>query len=194
MQFCPNCKTEYTDEENLCVDCGIPLVAKLPAPQPMDICDECGADIGLDSDFCPFCGALYAEDQYSCTNHPLAVARGVCVICQQLFCNDCLKKTNGKFLCIDHQHIELSEGWAVVFTTGDRIEADIVRGKLESAGITTNPRNTTTISMMADGFIDNALGRTIFKYPIKIFVPTEQYFDALAVLEHTDKNDVEEQH
>lgn len=82
----------------------------------------------------------------------------------------------------------------MVFTTGDRIEADIVRGKLESAGITTNPRNTTTISMMADGFIDNALGRTIFKYPIKIFVPTEQYFDALAVLEHTDKNDVEEQH
>jgi hypothetical protein len=192
MQFCPNCKTEYTDEAMLCADCRIPLVERLPESQPMDVCDECSADIGLDSDFCPYCGTLFAEDQYSCTKHPLAVATGVCVICQELYCSDCLKKVQGKFLCTDHQHIEVSEGWAVVFQTGDRIEADIIRGKLENAGIATNPRNTTSISMMADGFIDNALGRTIFKYPIKIFVPTERYVDALAVVLNTNTSDVEE--
>jgi len=192
MQYCPNCKTEYTDEADLCADCRIPLVDKLPEPAPMDVCDECGADIGLDSDYCPFCGALFAEAQYSCTKHPIAVATGVCVICQQLFCDECLKKKYGKFLCTEHSKIEVFEGWAVVFKTGDYIEAEIVRGKLENAGIKTNPQNTTNIAMMADGFIDNALGRTIFKYPVKVFVPTERYFDALEVINEEIPRDVEE--
>ncbi|MEW5799259.1 MAG: zinc ribbon domain-containing protein [Bacteroidota bacterium] len=192
MQFCPNCKTEYTDEAELCADCGIPLVEKLPEPEPMDVCEECGADIGLDSDFCPFCGTLFAEGQYSCTKHPIAVATGVCVICQQLYCDECLSKKNGKFLCSDHKEIEVSEGWAMIFKTGDYIEAEIIRGKLENAGIPTNPRNVGNIATLADGFIDNSLGRTIFKYPVKIFVPTERYFDALSVVLDTNLSDVQE--
>lgn len=192
MQFCPNCKTEYTDEANLCAECGIPLVDKLPEQEPMDVCDECGADIGLDSDYCPFCGTLFAEDQYSCTKHPIAIATGVCVICQELYCDECLTKKNGKLLCSDHKEIEVSEGWALIFKTGDYIEAEIIRGKLESAGISTNPRNVGNIATLADGFIDNTLGRTIFKYPVKIFVPTEQYFEALSiVLEHHPSDDQE---
>lgn len=194
MQFCPNCKTEYTDEAELCADCQIPLVDKLAKPAPMDECDECGADIGLDSDYCPFCGALFAEEQYSCTKHPIAIATGVCVICQQLFCDECITKKNGKYLCSDHNKIEVSEGWALAFKTGDYIEAEIIRGKLENAGIKTNPKNTTNIAMMAEGFIDNALGRTIFKYPIKIFVPTEQYFDAIEVINENNSDDVEKQY
>lgn len=192
MQFCPNCKTEYTDEAELCAECGIPLVDTLPEPAPMDTCDECGADIEIDSDYCPFCGALFAEDQYSCTNHPIAVATGVCVICRQLYCGTCLSKKNGKFLCTEHKEIEVSEGWAMVFKTGDYIEAEIIRGKLENAGIVTNPRNVGNIATLADGFIDNTLGRTIFKYPVKIFVPTDRYFDALRVVLETHSSDVQE--
>lgn len=192
MQFCPQCKTEYTDEADLCADCQIPLVEKIPDVSPMDVCDECGADIGMDSDFCPFCGALFAGDQYSCTKHPLAVAAGVCVVCQQLFCSECMVKKYGNHLCVDHKNIEVSQGWAMVFKTGDYMEAEIMRGKIENAGIKTNPKNTTNIGMMADGFIDNALGRTIFKYPIKIFVPVENYFDALNVVQEDYSEDVEE--
>lgn len=192
MQFCPNCKTEYTDEADLCADCGIPLVENLPEPEAMDVCDECGADIGLDSDYCPFCGTLFAEDQYSCTKHPIAVSTGVCVICQGLYCDECLTKKNGKLLCSDHKDIEVSEGWALIFKTGDYIEAEIIRGKLESSGISTNPRNVGNIATLADGFIDNTLGRAIFKYPVKIFVPTEQYFDALRVVTETHSSDVQE--
>lgn len=192
MQFCPNCKTEYTDEANLCADCGIPLVEKLPEPEAMDACDVCGNDIGLDSEYCPFCGTLFAEDQYSCTKHPIAVATGVCVICQELYCDECLTKKNGKLLCSDHKEIEVSEGWALIFKTGDYIEAEIIRGKLESAGISTNPRNTGNIATLADGFIDNTLGRTIFKYPVKIFVRTERYFEALSIVLEHHPRDVEE--
>ncbi|MHB1049990.1 MAG: double zinc ribbon domain-containing protein [Bacteroidota bacterium] len=190
MQFCPNCKTEYTDEAELCADCGIPLVDKLPVAEPMDVCDKCGADIGMDSDYCPFCGTLFAEDQYSCSNHPIAVATGVCVICQQLFCKECISLINGKHLCRDHSSIEVSEGWALVFKTADFIEAEIIRGKLENAGIPVNPRNVGNISTLADGFIDNPLGRTIFKYPVKVFVPLEKYFEAVEVVNQDFSNDV----
>jgi RNA polymerase subunit RPABC4/transcription elongation factor Spt4 len=190
MQFCPNCKTEYTDEAELCADCGIPLVDKLPVAEPMDVCDKCGADIGFDSDYCPFCGTLFAEDQYSCSNHPIAVATGVCVICQQLFCPECISVKNGKHLCRDHASIEVSEGWALVFKTADFIEAEIIRGKLENAGIPVNPRNVGNIATLADGFIDNPLGRTIFKYPVKVFVPLEKYFEAVEVVNQDFSNDV----
>lgn len=42
--------------------------------------------------------------------------------------------------------------------------------------------NTTNIGVLADGFMDNALGRTIFKYPIKIFVPADQFLTAQEIL------------
>lgn len=187
MQFCPYCKTEYTDEAMLCFECRIPLVETLPAPDPVDVCDECGMEIGIDSDFCPFCGTLFAADQYSCTNHPIAVATGVCVVCQKLFCPECLTVKKKSCLCRDHASVQLSEGWALVHSTGDYIEAEIVRGKLENAGIPTNPRNVGNIATLADGFIDNTLGRTIFKYPVKIFVPQNRHDEAVDVIaaDHT---------
>ncbi|MDD8019200.1 MAG: zinc ribbon domain-containing protein [Bacteroidota bacterium] len=184
MQFCPNCKTEYTDEAEICADCQIPLVDQLPddVNAGLEECENCNGKYEFDSDYCPHCGTLFAEDQYSCTNHPTGVAAGVCVICHQLFCEKCLTKKNGRYLCSDHAAVEVSEGWALVFKSSDYIEAEIIHGKLESAGITTNRRNTGNIATLADGFIDNALGRTIFKYPIKIFVPSNHYLEAIKIV------------
>jgi hypothetical protein len=182
MKYCPECKAEYKDEAMVCSDCNTLLVSSLPESRPMEECDTCGGEVELDSDFCPHCGTLFAEDQYSCTNHPTGVAAGVCVICQQVFCDKCLFKKNGRQFCKDHAAVEVSEGWAVVLKTHDYIEAEIIRGKLDSAGITTNRRNTGNIATLADGFIDNSLGRTIFKYPIKIYVPANQYTDALNIV------------
>lgn len=178
MKFCPNCKTEYKDEAIFCADCNILLVDSLPEPVPMNECDNCGGEVDLDSDFCPQCGTLFAEDQYSCTNHPIAVAVGICVICQQLFCGECLTKKNKRYFCSEHSAIEASEGWTVVFSTSDFYEAQIVKGKLENAGIVTLSKNTTNIGVLADGFMDTTLGRTIFKYPIKIFVPADKFLEA----------------
>jgi hypothetical protein len=182
MKFCPNCKIEYTDEAIFCSDCNILLVEALPVPAPMNQCDNCSGEVDLDSDYCPQCGTLYAEDQYSCTNHPTGIATGVCVVCQKLFCNECLSEKKKRLYCTDHVHIEASEGWTVIFSSTDYFEAEIIRGKLDSAGITTHSTNTTNIGVLADGFMDNALGRTIFRYPIKIFVPADQYLSAKEIL------------
>jgi hypothetical protein len=178
MKFCASCRSEYTDEGIFCSECNILLVDSLPVPAPMNQCDNCGGEVDLDSDFCPQCGTLYAEDQYSCTKHPTGIATGVCVICQQLFCTECLNEKNNRLYCDAHIDIEASEGWTVIFTSADFYEAAIVRGRLESGGFVTNTANATNIGYMSDGIMDNALGRIIFKYPIKIFVPADQYLNA----------------
>lgn len=182
MKFCPNCRTEYTDEAIFCSDCNILVVESLPKPAPINECDNCGGSVDLDSDYCPQCGTLYAEDQYSCTNHPTGVATGVCVVCQKLFCTDCLTEKNKRLYCTEHSGIEALEGWTMVFSTSDYYEAALVRGNLENGGITVHSTNTTNIGVMADGFMDNALGRTIFKYPVKLFVPADQYLSAQQIL------------
>ncbi len=85
-------------------------------------------------------------------------------------------------LCEEHRKVEVSEDWAVAFQSVDYYEANIVRGKLESAGITVNPRNNASIGFIADGFIEGPIGRSILKYPVKVFVPLDQYLDAVKVV------------
>ena len=182
MKFCPSCRVEYTDDAIFCSDCNVLLFDTLPIPTPLNQCDNCGGEVDLDSDYCPQCGTLYAEDQYSCTNHPTGVATGVCVVCQNLFCDECLTERNKRLYCNEHNDIEASEGWTVIFKSSDFYEAEIVRGKLQSAGMTTHSTNTTNIGVLADGFMDNTLGRIIFKYPIKVFVPADQYLTAQKIL------------
>ncbi|MFA5832675.1 MAG: zinc ribbon domain-containing protein [Bacteroidota bacterium] len=189
MKFCPNCKVEYTDEALFCSDCNILLVDTLPVPAPMNQCDNCGGEVDLDSDYCPQCGTLYAEDQYSCTNHPTGIAVGVCVVCQKLFCIECLTVKKKRHYCDEHIGIEASEGWTVIFSSHDYYEAEMIRGRLQSAGITAHSTNTTNIGVLADGFMDNALGRTIFKYPIKVFVPADQYLSAQNILAENNPPD-----
>jgi len=144
----------------------------------MNQCDNCGGEVDLDSDFCPQCGTLYAEDQYSCTNHPTGIATGVCVICQQLFCTECLNEKHKRLYCDKHVAIESSEGWTVIFLTADIYEAEIIRTRLESGGFANHSTNTMNIGLLSDGIMDNPLGRIIFKYPIKIFVPADTYLAA----------------
>lgn len=182
MKVCPNCKTEYEDIATVCSDCGAELVAALPELSPLDICDTCGREAPMDMDFCPHCGTLYAEGEFSCTNHPIAIATGVCIICQQLYCSECLVEKKNRLLCIGHRDIELREDWALIFKSADFYEAQIIRGKLESAGITTNPLNTTNPGFLADGMIESAIGRAILRYPIKIFVPIDQFLEAEEIL------------
>lgn len=189
MKICPNCKIEYEDVASVCADCGSELVSSSPNLSPLERCDNCGKEAPLDMDFCPHCGTLYAEDQYSCTNHPLAAATGVCVVCQQLYCDECLVEKRYRLLCTGHQNVELREDWALIFKSVDFYEAQIIRGKLDSAGITTNPVNTTNPGFLADGMIESTIGRTLLQYPIKIFVPVDQYLEAAEILSepHTDE-------
>ena len=64
----------------------------------------------------------------------------------------------------------------------DFYEAQVMRGKLESAGIQTNPMNMTNPGFIADGMIESAIGRTLLRYPIKIFVPINEYTEATEII------------
>ena len=184
MPYCPHCKTEYIKGVARCSDCGAVLVDELPTPVEIvfDECENCGEEVTPDSDFCIHCGVLLSDEAFRCDTHTASPAVAVCIICRRLVCAECLKKKRGKIFCSEHKAVEVSEDWAVAFQSYDYYEANIVRGKLENAGITVNPRNNTSIGFIADGFIDSSIGRSILRYPVKVFVPLDQYLDAVKIL------------
>lgn len=184
MPYCPNCQTEYVPGVTRCADCGVALVDHLPTSQAIefDECGNCGERITPDSDFCIHCGVLLSDEEFRCETHTASRAVAVCIICRRLLCAECLKEKHGKMFCPEHKAVEVSEDWAVAFQSVDYYEANIVRGKLESAGIMVNPRNNTSIGFIADGFIESAIGRSILRYPVKVFVPLDQYLDAVNIL------------
>ena len=182
MPFCPQCRTEYREGIAECSDCRVPLVPSLPEPQAVEQCDYCSEDVTADSEFCIHCGALFEADGQFCEVHTSSPAVAVCVICHRLLCGECRVLKGRRSFCADHEKVETSEGWAVAFQSVDYYEANIIRGKLESAGLTVNPRNNTSIGFIADGFIESAIGRSILKYPVKVFVPLDQYLEAVEVI------------
>ena len=184
MPFCPNCKSEYVAGITRCSDCDVPLVDHLAGevPAEYDECTNCFEAVTADSDFCVHCGFLLSEEDFFCEKHPALKAVAVCVICRRLMCEECTNKQGAKMLCEEHKKIEISEDWAVAFQSVDFYEANIVRGKLESAGVTVNPRNNASIGFIADGFMEGPIGRSILKYPVKVFVPLDQYLKAIEVV------------
>ncbi len=184
MPFCPTCKTEYHAGVTRCADCGVLLVEQLADQRTEDLetCSNCSETVTADSEFCIHCGSIFSAENFRCEKHPAVTATAVCVICHRLLCGDCSVNKGVRTFCDDHKNVETSEDWAVAFQSVDYYEANIVRGKLESAGVTVNPRNNTSIGFIADGFIESAIGRSILKYPVKVFVPLDQYLDALEVI------------
>jgi hypothetical protein len=174
---------EYIEGTAMCSDCNLALVDHLPEEAvEYDECVNCFEAVTTESDFCVHCGVLLSEEDFFCEKHPAAKAVAVCVICRRLMCEHCAKKKGVKMLCEEHTKVEISEDWAVAFQSVDYYEANIVRGKLESGGITVNPRNNASIGFIADGFIEGPIGRPILKYPVKVFVPLDQYLDAIEIV------------
>ncbi len=96
-------------------------------------CPRCEAELSEQDQFCPSCGALFADGLF-CANHQSTPADGVCVICSKPFCSKCGKASNGIFLCDPHWGYEIQEGMARVFGTMDNVEAQRVTSVLEQAG------------------------------------------------------------
>lgn len=184
MPFCPTCKAEYVEGIQKCHDCDIELVAELPEQEIIDVeaCPNCGGDVEVGGEYCPHCGALLTADEVKCATHPDVKAEGVCIICRTPLCPECIQENTGRVLCEEHKKVEISEDWAVAFQSMDYYEANLVKGKLENAGITLAPRNNMGIGFVADGFIETAIGRTILRYPVKIFVPIDQYLEAVEIV------------
>ncbi|HTR82516.1 MAG TPA: zinc ribbon domain-containing protein [Bacteroidota bacterium] len=186
MPFCPSCKTEYLPGIARCSDCGIALVDQLPqeAAEVYERCANCSELVTLDSEYCIHCGVIFSEKKFMCETHPTTEAVAVCIICNRLLCEQCAGKKKERTFCESHKGIETSEDWAVAFQSFDYYEANIVRGKLESAGMTVNPRNNESLGFLADGFMESVIGRSILKYPVKVFVPFDQYLEAIEIVKH----------
>lgn len=181
MPYCPNCKTEYMSGVTRCHVCGAVLVDTLEEAETGKTvsCTHCGGDVTPDSDFCVHCGVLF-EKKSACETHPERSAVAVCVLCHRLMCSDCARETNRRFFCEKHSTVEVEEGWALVFQSLDLFEASLVRTKLGGAGISVSVQNDHSIGFF--GFMDTPIGRTNLDYPVKIFVPFDQYLLASQLL------------
>jgi hypothetical protein len=177
-----------------CIDCDVALVDQLPEEPIVEVeeCGNCSGEVVVGSDYCPHCGLLRMAEKLACQRHPERNAEAVCVICSAPLCPECRITKNKRAFCVDHKNVEVSEDWAVAFQSTDYYLANLVRGKLENAGITVAPRNNASIGFMADGFIETAIGRTILKYPVKVFVPVQQYLEAVEIVNEENPPEAEE--
>jgi hypothetical protein len=98
------------------------------------VCPECGAEVGADDDFCPDCGEIFKENSV-CQRHPTTPAAGVCVVCSLPFCSECGGRMQGRFLCYQHDSLEIFEGMARVYGSGDAAQVDFAKSALETAGL-----------------------------------------------------------
>lgn len=96
-------------------------------------CPRCGQKYDATEPACPACGRLGAETP--CERHPDRMAAGSCVICGSPVCDDCDDGGRTHYSCPAHREIPVVEGWAQVYSTGDEVEASLIRENLQSDGI-----------------------------------------------------------
>ncbi len=134
MSYCPQCQTEYQAGVAECVDCGIPLVEGTPV-----FCFNCQEPVSANDTFCNNCGVLLEEipgdETPECENHPDRDAVGGCVICGKPLCEDCAREQNGRVFCESDEHLNVHQGFVVVYTTSTDYEAEMIKANLDGAGI-----------------------------------------------------------
>jgi hypothetical protein len=98
------------------------------------VCSHCRNEINADDDFCPHCGAMFAE-ALCCHRHKKSPADGVCIICALAYCGECGTLVQGRFLCNRHGNYEIYEGLARVFGVLDDVAAQFAKSCLDQAGL-----------------------------------------------------------
>lgn len=129
MATCPVCGAETSEGAVQCANCG----ASLTAAEAERECPNCGTSVPEDAGACPVCGHLHTPAP--CATHADRAAEGSCVVCGRDVCAECDHGTGTEYLCESHQAVGVMEGWAEVYTTGDDLEADLIRDNLQAAGI-----------------------------------------------------------
>ncbi len=97
-------------------------------------CSNCGNPVNDDDDFCPRCGSIFSDSVF-CDKHKRVEAEGVCIVCGVPCCDDCGADIDGIFLCNRHSDYEIYEGMVKVFGNDDEAKVEIVKSRLEEAGL-----------------------------------------------------------
>lgn len=156
-------------------------------------CPHCNSTVKKDDDFCPDCGALFAEF-VKCIEHSDKEAKGVCVICCKPYCQVCGIYINEIFLCNEHSEYEIYEGMARVYGSSDSTQIEYAKSCLEQNNlhpfIFSRKRNNlymngTDHSMLSasyelDGHLVNEIKLMI---PFQELIRAEEILDELNILE-----------
>ncbi len=177
MASCPACGANVPEDTRACPGCGAALSAE-PIPAETVDCPNCGAALPEDADSCPACGSLRVEA--ACEQHPDRAAVGACVVCGRALCEKCNEGKGREFLCDVHRDVEIVEGWAEVYSTGDDTEADLIRDNLKGEGIDAQVLSQRDHYGITVGMGDFAR--------VRVLVPAYEYEDAMRSLaEHEDE-------
>jgi hypothetical protein len=95
-------------------------------------CSRCGQQFDAMEDGCPVCGRL--QQPAECLVHPDRIAAVQCVLCGAALCEAC-DHGRASGVCALHADVPLIDGWAQVYSTGDEIEAQLIRDNLLADGI-----------------------------------------------------------
>ncbi len=142
-------------------------------------CPNCSEEVTTDSDFCPHCGLIFEEaGAVVCDTDAGQKAIGVCIICRKVVCERCGVGVNGRCFCLDHQHVEVQQDWAMVFESTEIAEAELVKSVLESTGHKVLVQNFNSVGFVWDGGGDSPVSRSNINKPAMVFVPIPEYRDA----------------
>ncbi|MBX6363053.1 MAG: DUF2007 domain-containing protein [Gemmatimonadetes bacterium] len=166
MPRCPECGAEAPVMAGACPVCGAARGETLECP-------NCHERIPADEEACPACGFLRVEAR--CAVHPERRAVGACVICGRPLCEACNQGDRPYFKCEAHAPVEIVEGWAQVYTTGDDVEAELIRDNLQAEGI-----DAQVLSQKDHFAFTMEIGDLA---QVRVLVPAYAYEDALAVIE-----------
>lgn len=140
-------------------------------------CTNCRQEVDAAEPACPRCGHLHVA--MNCARHPDWKAAGQCVICSSALCGECAGEETRHYLCPDHREIEVIEGWAQVYSTGNDVEAGLIRENLQAEGI------DAAVFSQKDHMLTVELGDLS---PVRLLVPAYQYEQAQSVLtRHMDE-------
>ncbi|MCX7984899.1 MAG: DUF2007 domain-containing protein [Bacteroidetes bacterium] len=147
-------------------------------------CQQCEEPNAVDSEYCIYCGTILNKSQLIlCAFHPDRLAQCVCVLCQQPLCETCSIHVDKRVLCTFHQDVELVEDFAIIYTSSDVTEADLIRAVLEENGFQVVVQNFDSIAYMWDGGGDSSVSRSNLSKPARVLVPLWEYADAEQCIE-----------
>ena len=142
------------------------------------VCPHCGFNVREDDEFCPECGEIF-EENVVCHRHTAKPASGVCIVCCLPYCSDCGGRVQNRFLCGNHDALEIYEGMVRAFGSSNPSDVDFAKASLESEGL--HPfvfsRKASPISM---GAPDYTLYRSSGEYDghivneYKLMVPCQE--------------------
>ena len=169
MRSCPECGADVPENADVCPACGV----RLDDGEAEGFeCPNCGATVPADADVCPACGQL--QTATSCVTHPDRQASGACVICERALCDECNQGAGPEYACEEHSVVPLTEGWAQVYTTGDDLEAELIRDNLLAEGI-----DSQVLSQKDHFSFTMDIGDLA---QVRVLVPAFEYEEAMRVL------------